>query len=143
MTDPRDRVFAFLGHYAIREGNAQLATIRADYTKSIEEVYCDVAERALLGDPAKTLITLAAVQHPWLPSRTSHETRLIDAMPLPSWVPDWREHESHILCEPTSSHNTHAGKPAELEIDKAAKFLKLRGIRMDVLEACSDPIHPK
>lgn len=146
LTDPRDRVFAFLGHYAVREGNPQLAAIRADYTKSVEEIYCDIAERALLGDPGKTLITLAAVQHPRLPSKTLDESRarhLVDAMPLPSWVPDWREHESHILSEPTSSHRAHASRPADLEIERAAKVLKLRGIKVDVLEACSDPIQRK
>lgn len=58
LTDPRDRVFAFLGHYAVREGNPQLAAIRADYTKSVEEIYYDIAERALLGDPGKTSLRL-------------------------------------------------------------------------------------
>ena len=146
LTDPRDRVFAFLGHYAVREGNPQLAAIRADYTKSVEEIYYDIAERALLGDPGKTLITLAVVQHPRLPSKTSDGSRarqLVDAMPLPSWVPDWREHESHILSEPTSSHCAHASRPADLEIDRAAKVLKLRGINVDFLEARSDPIQQK
>lgn len=146
LTDPRDRVFAFLGHYAMHEGNPQLAAIRADYTKSAKEIYCDIAERALLGDPGKTLITLAAVQHPRLPSTTpdgSGVQHLVDAMPFPSWVPDWREHESHILSEPTCSHNAHAGRLSDLEIDKAAKVLKLRGIMIDVLEASSEPIQQK
>ncbi|KAL8917298.1 MAG: hypothetical protein Q9208_008019 [Pyrenodesmia sp. 3 TL-2023] len=143
LTDPRDRVFAFLGHCAVREGNPQLAAIRADYTKSVEEIYCDIVERALLGDPGKTLVTLAVVQHPRLPSTTADKSRarhLVDAMPLPSWVPDWREHESHVLSEPTSCHRAHASRPAELDIERAAKVLKLRGIKVDVLEACSDPI---
>ncbi|KAJ9602977.1 hypothetical protein H2200_012757 [Cladophialophora chaetospira] len=146
LTDPRDRVFAFLGHYAVHEGNPQLAAIRADYTKSVEEIYCDIAERDLLGDPGRTLMALAVVQHPQLPSKAMGKLRarhMADAMPLPSWVPDWREHESHILSEPTSSHNAHAGRPSDLKIDKVAKILKLRGIKLDVLEACSIPIRQK
>lgn len=146
LTDPRDCIFAFLGYYAIYKGNPQLAAIRADYTKSVKEIYCDIAERALLGDLGKTLITLVVVQHPWLPLTIpdgSGVQHLIDTMPFPSWVPDWREHKSHILSEPTCSHNAHAGRLSDLEIDKAAKVLKLRGIMIDVLEASSEPIQQK
>ncbi|KIW10039.1 hypothetical protein PV08_11815 [Exophiala spinifera] len=126
FTDPRDRGFAFLGHYAVREGNPQLAAIQADYTKSVEEVYCDIAERALIGDPGKSLITLAVIQHPWLPSKMSdgpHARHSADAMLLPSWVPDWREHESHLLSEPTNPI-----QQKEFHFDRSRRILAIESL---------------
>jgi hypothetical protein len=66
-TDKRDHVFAMLGHYPVRTGNAELTALQADYKKTTVQVYVDVAARALTGD--SSLITLAAIQHPNLPIR--------------------------------------------------------------------------
>jgi hypothetical protein len=60
-TDPRDLVFALLGHYSIHTGSMSLRGLGADYTKSVAEVYLDVAICTLSG--ASTLETLNAVQH--------------------------------------------------------------------------------
>lgn len=67
FSDDRDRVFAFLGHYSVRSlhplGCGPLS-ITADYTKTVEQLYIDVAVRILRQRPAAVCILLAAVQHP-------------------------------------------------------------------------------
>lgn len=143
LTDPRDRVFAFLGHYSVHMSNTQLAEMQADYTRTIEEVYGDVARRALLGDPEQSLITLAAVQHTRLPSKLDkpHASEANIGISLPSWVPDWRTSESHIMSEPVSPHCAHGTRMSQLKID--GDVLSVCGVRLDVLEVCSGPLRRK
>jgi hypothetical protein len=100
-----------------------------------------VAERALIGDPDKTLITLAAIQHPYLKSSklTLDTAQQLDENNLPSWVPDWRTYESKILSEPTSPHCAHGKKPSVIDITKATKVLSVKGVGLDSIETCSEP----
>ncbi|RYP56139.1 hypothetical protein DL771_012084 [Monosporascus sp. 5C6A] len=137
VTDDRDRVFAMLGHYSIRNGhNSELKGLEADYTKSVEEVYTDVAARALIGDN-ESLITLGAVQHTRLPSSTKASRKR--KRKLPPWVPDWRARHGHIMSEPTSPHRTCGSKKPDLRISPSApKVLGIRGTRIDSIEKCSD-----
>lgn len=131
VTDPRDRVFAMLGHFSVHMDNAELAALQADYKKTTAQVYVDVAVRALTGD--SSLITLAAVQHPdhpsgtKAPSQASAQTRAIDENTLPSWVPDWETYETHILSEPTSPHCAHGTTSPKLDIDRSTLVLRLAG----------------
>lgn len=115
-SDPRDKVFAMLGHYSIRNGpNRQLRDLKPDYTKKLEDIYMDAATRSLVGD-SSSLLTLAAVQHDSIPS--GHDavnlanldySSMASPNKLPSWVPDWRIYQSHILSEPTSPHRAGGG----------------------------------
>lgn len=155
VTDPRDRVFAMLGHYSVSgpnlDGvkNTALATMKADYNKTIKKVYTDVAIRALTGDTS--LLALAAVQHMSLPSSEEAPDkggRVVNQHTLPSWVPDWRTYQSFILSEPINPHRAHAGQISRLDVDKSDLILKIAGIRLDTVEACSKPLaarkfHPK
>jgi hypothetical protein len=141
ITDPRDRVFAMLGHYSVHMGNTDLEALHADYKKSVREVYVDVAVRALTGDDS--LITLAAVQHPDLPPSTeapdqaSDQLRPVNADTLPSWVPNWETYQTHILSEPISPHHAHGTSPPTLTIDKSTLVLQVHGVAIDVIQACS------
>lgn len=133
-----------LGHYSVRADNEQLAALQADYDKTTAQVYVDVAVRALTGD--SSLITLAAIQHPKLPSGTkapnqaSAQTRTVDEKTLPSWVPDWETYETHILSEPVSPHCAHGTTSPTLKIDRSKLVLTVRGMKLDVIEACSEPL---
>lgn len=149
VTDPRDRVFAFLGHYSVRHSsNARLREMAADYTsKDVNQVYIDVAARTL-EDEDEPLITLAAVQHTSLPSQLDLADRAQQAEGqgppgLPTWVPDWRAFQGHILSEPTSPHCAGVDRRADLKVNTKSNILSIRGIRIDRIVACSECIHDK
>jgi len=59
--DPRDRVFALLGHYSARIGPDKHPIMRADYSSTKSVVYQELATRALTD--AKSTFILNAVQH--------------------------------------------------------------------------------
>ncbi|KAF4896296.1 Heterokaryon incompatibility protein 6, OR allele [Colletotrichum fructicola] len=151
-TDPRDRVFAMLGHYSIRNGpNQKLRELTADYTKTVKEVFADVASRALVGDNS-SLLALAAVQHHNLPPLGENmAVELADCANycssspngLPSWVPDWRLYQSHILSEPTSPHHAGGLSRPDLRVDEDSKTLHIKGTIVDVVAACSGPFRPR
>jgi hypothetical protein len=60
-TDPRDYVFARLGHFSARSALTGLPIMEADYQKSTLEIFHQVALR-LLGE-ASSLEVLNYVQH--------------------------------------------------------------------------------
>lgn len=92
------------------------------------------------------MITLAAVQHLDLPS-TKEAPKQTDRAPaveetLPSWVPDWRTYQTFILSEPINPHCAHGTRLPDLTIDEKLR-LSIRGIKVDVIEACSKPLKAK
>ncbi|CAG8942798.1 unnamed protein product [Penicillium salamii] len=154
FSDDRDRVFAFLGHFSIRSlhplGCGPVSII-ADYSKTVEQTYIDVAVRILRVNPAAACIVLGAVQHPRhsLPScsGTSVQTDnrlkawLRDEHRLPSWVPDWRWSEGIILAEPICPHRAHGDSTAKLEIvEDDGVVLRYHGVEIDTIVACSQPL---
>jgi hypothetical protein len=146
-----------LGHYSVRGDNKELAALRADYGKILEQVYVDVAMRALTGD--SSLIALAAVQHPILrsgteaPNQASGQTRVVDEKTLPSWVSNWESFSerafpncafvTHILSEPISPHCAHGTTSPKLKIDKSTLVLGVSGVKLNVVAACSEPLVPR
>ena len=60
-SDPRDRIYAILGHFSAAVLLGSLPPFEADYTLRIVDLYTDVAIRTLQGYP--TLELLNAVQH--------------------------------------------------------------------------------
>lgn len=153
FSDPKDRIFAWLGHFSAQSTNESLAHLEANYNRTVTEVYIDVAVRALSGtkkdETESALIALAAVQH--IDLHGSHESNgsLLgvgapsDAKKLPSWVPDWRTMQSFILSEPISAHRAHAETTARLEIIADRSILRIHGVYLDDLALCSDPFGPK
>lgn len=148
FSDDRDRVFAFLGHYSIRSLHplgCGPVSIMADYTKTVEQSYIDVAVRVLRQNSAAACIILAAIQHPSssLPSsrvqtNMSLEAWLKDEHKLPSWVPDWRRSEGIILAEPICPHRAHSDSIAKIEIlEEDDLVLRVHGVEIDTVEACS------
>jgi hypothetical protein len=72
-TDPRDKVFAFLG-IADQIGGPPVAV---DYTKSVEEVYIATARHLM--QASNPVEVLSSVQKKW------------SELSMPSWVPDWSQ----------------------------------------------------
>lgn len=157
-TDPRDRVFSFLGHYSVHASNARLAAIKADYNKTTAQVYIDVAQRTLYNSSDRTrenaltgqhehdsaLITLAAVQHTTLPSREAAGSQgdnaylvLGDNENLPSWVPDWRTNLGFVLSEPIHPRRAQGVTLPQLSTDEEKRTLSINGVRIDTIKQCS------
>lgn len=157
FSDDRDRVFAFLGHYAVHSRHylgCGVVSIVADYTKTIEQTYIDVAVRILEANPASACILLASVQHARhsLPScrettaqvNKSLEHWFPDEDKLPSWVPDWRWSEGIILAEPICPHRAHGDTTVKLVVtDNGGRTLHIHGVRIDTVEQCSRPLRSK
>ncbi|KAI9640856.1 hypothetical protein NHQ30_010697 [Ciborinia camelliae] len=154
FSDDRDRVFAFLGHFSTRTlhplGCGRVPIV-ADYTKTVEQTYIDVAVRILQANPAAVYIILAAVQHPryslpcCLRSVTQNDARLRarlqDKQKLPSWIPDWRFSGGIILAEPICPHRAHGDSTAEFKIlEKNNLVLQIHGVDIDKIESCSRPL---
>jgi hypothetical protein len=151
FSDPRDRIFAWLGHYSVRKPNKELATLEANYDGTSEaDIYIDVAARALRGceDGAggSGLIALAAVQHKSL-QRRDFTAKVLDAElvananeGMPSWVPNWKTYESFILSEPINAHRAHGTTKPQLFISDDNKTLTIHGVRFDKIVMCSRPL---
>ncbi|KAL8387847.1 hypothetical protein RB595_009632 [Gaeumannomyces hyphopodioides] len=151
FSDDRDRVFAFLGHFSVRSAHplgCGPVSITADYTKTVERSYVDVAVRILRENPAATCIVLAAVQHSpsCLPSSRAHTNTMSleawrkDEHQLPSWVPDWRRSDGTIiLAEPICPHLAHGDSTAKIAIleKEDGPVLRVHGVETDTIEACS------
>ena len=141
FTDQRDRVFAFLGHYALCSmpyADGKPLAIEADYTKTVEQVYIDVAKRALQGSEGNSaLIVLAAVQHMSLPAGLASHDSALQRDRLPSWVPDWRTYQGFILSEPINPHHAHRTTQPKLNFAENNAVLRIHGLEIDKVEACS------
>jgi len=157
FSDDRDRVFAFLGDFSVRSTHPLACgsvSVVADYTKTVEHTYIDVAVQILRANSAAACIIVASSQHPphTLPSRrmgtlpvgTSLHAWLRDKQRLPSWVPDWRVSEGIILAEPICPHSAHGESTAKLNVvEEDDHFvLRARGIEIDTITACSQPLIP-
>lgn len=158
--DPRDRVYAFLGHYSIRvagkaQGDSALAGIVADYSRPVEDVYCDVAVRSLRD--AKSLIMLSATNSGINRSTPAHSRRSstlslttnstaserpLDSS-LPSWVPDWRYTARHIVGTPDTPHRAAGETLPKLTIDETSMILHIGGMHIDTIAVQSWVIHGK
>ncbi|KAH7308887.1 heterokaryon incompatibility protein-domain-containing protein [Stachybotrys elegans] len=147
-TDPRDRVFAFLGHY----WGEELRGLKANYdteTATLPNVYRDVAVRTMeRGGGDSGLIALAAVQHHELASSLAdwreRRDKAGDRHYMPSWVPDWRTYTSYILSEPTSPHRAcGSGSFSKPSFVIYGTQLHIKGVAIDVITDASEPLKPK
>lgn len=133
--DPRDHVYAFLGHYSISSGAGGLRDLVPDYTRSVDEVYTDVAVRDLRG--SKTLLLLSACQKTITSSRAVRGVRY----QLPSWVPDWRAMPMQIIGVPKTPHRATGDTLPQLSVDPKGCTLTISGVRIDTVACHSWTFH--
>ncbi|KAL7953106.1 HET domain-containing protein [Trichoderma compactum] len=62
---------------------------------------------------------------------------------LPSWLPDWRTYQGFILSEPINPHRAHGSSTPKLQIDDDSTLLRIYGVDVDTIEACSPPLKNK
>jgi hypothetical protein len=155
FSDNRDRIFAFLGHFSVQSTHPLSCgpmSINANYTKTVERTYIDVAMQIVRTQPSAACIMLASAQHApdSLPSRSGTDVEresslrkwLQDEHKLPSWVPDWRTSEGIILAEPICPHRANGDSTTKLEIVNEIEYvLRIHGIGIDTVEVLSQPIH--
>jgi hypothetical protein len=117
-SDSRDLVFAFLGHPAALVGGSPI--IKADYTKTIEEVYTQAAAAELVG--RNNFHALSMVSHePSLHGR------------LPSWVPDFSRGIGvcYGMLWESAEYFCATDVEAHVKANDLMKILKLRGTVLD------------
>ncbi|KAI0129592.1 heterokaryon incompatibility protein [Xylariales sp. AK1849] len=126
-TDPRDYVYALLGHpSATIAGNL---IIEPKYTIPTTEVYTNLATNVITA--TNSLHILAFVDHGEYP----------DALPLPTWVPDW--HGPNLVA-PLRYPTQAAQKVVEcISIDPQNAMVRCRGYFIDEISAMTDMINPK
>lgn len=123
----------------------------ANYRRSVEDVYCDVAIRALEG--ADSLIMLSAThngsqisvsrQNSILTNEDGAVASASTFSPdsLPSWVPDWRHRARHMFGSPDTPHRAAGETKPQLTIDKKNLILNITGKHIDTIEAASWVLH--
>lgn len=126
--DPRDHVYAFLGHFSLQIATPALKSLVADYSRSVEDIFCDVAARSLIG--ASNLLLLSTVRN--VESKDGTVAR-----PLPSWVPDWRLGPHHIAGSPQTHHLAAGDTKPDLWIDQEQYILHIKGLQVDTITTCS------
>ncbi|KAI0858709.1 heterokaryon incompatibility protein-domain-containing protein [Xylaria cubensis] len=130
--DPRDQIFGILGIPTTDQSPAQETPfILPDYTKSIAEVYQEVANRII--DSSGSLKLLSSIQRParhWISDRDESDG-YDDG--LPSWVPQWRFLITETLSpmEPSAAFDPAGGQPTQRKQDFDARALVIRGIEVD------------
>ncbi|KAF4977721.1 hypothetical protein FZEAL_5815 [Fusarium zealandicum] len=125
--DPRDHVYAFLGHFSIHTGSKSLAELVPDYSRSIEDIYYDVAARELSGCESLLLLSTSY----GVPA--TYTRRPVTKGDLPTWVPDWRLVPLHIIGVPQAPHRASGDLHPQLHIDDRGRTLHIRGVRIDRL----------
>nr|RBQ85853.1 hypothetical protein FVER53263_09637 [Fusarium verticillioides] len=123
--DPRDHVYAFLGHFSIHTGSSSLAELVADYSRSIEDIYYDVAVRELSG--CESLLLLSACHA--IP--VTYKKRIMERGDLPTWVPDWRVVPLHLMGTPVTPHKASGEYRPQLYINEETRALHIYGVFLD------------
>ncbi|KAF2659854.1 hypothetical protein K491DRAFT_775321 [Lophiostoma macrostomum CBS 122681] len=90
-TDPRDKVYAFLG--LLSEDAQRCTVIETDYTKDVLEVYYDVTIAAIEQDANLDILSRA------IP--TEDNMAQLDGNRWPTWIPDWKVRSTSM---PLSDH---------------------------------------
>ncbi|KAH7134998.1 heterokaryon incompatibility protein-domain-containing protein [Dendryphion nanum] len=124
-SDPRDFVFALLGHPSAQINGGLI--IEPDYQKSHWEIYHELAITLL--QQSQNLRVLSAVRH-------LDEDNL--TREYPSWIPTW-ERTSNINSVGVSQYrcdNTeaHAGFPRSLQFIRASNMLQVHGFAFDTID---------
>ncbi|KIM94620.1 hypothetical protein OIDMADRAFT_60396 [Oidiodendron maius Zn] len=84
-TDPRDRVYAFLGHPAAKRGREKKTIVEPDYDASKEEMFTKLTIELL--SQQDSLVALSAVRH---------SEKTLDGS-MPSWVERWDQSSEVVI----------------------------------------------
>jgi hypothetical protein len=136
-TDPRDKVYGLLG---IAPPDSEATSVQVDYSKSVEEVYEDLANLILSSSGNLDLLSV--------PQNSSQFSQR-----LPSWAPDWSHTASSRLdlVFPTGERAIASGPIREfaasrgstsIPIFKGRRILVISGYFVDSITQLSEIIQP-
>lgn len=115
-SDERDKIYALLGLPAFASGSLKLS---ADYTKSTQQVYRDLAEAVISSSDSLGILTL--VQH--------HQ-----AIETPSWIPKWNfKQQANVIFREFLRWDASKRMPMSISFDKLSPTLRTLGIKLDVV----------
>ncbi|KAF4633144.1 hypothetical protein G7Y89_g4978 [Cudoniella acicularis] len=133
-TDLRDRVYAILGlPHTDRDAEDGSKSIEPDYTKTVEQVYFELAQKMLV--VTDSLKLLSAVQH---------GPALEEEGDLPSWVPRWDRLYTYQLTPGTQRYSASTGlSPAKISTPipsnpLSTSKLRVQGFRFQTIAMISD-----
>jgi hypothetical protein len=136
-TDPRDKVYGLLG---VAPPDSEAASVQVDYSKSVEEVYEDLANLILSSSGNLDLLSV--------PQNNSQFSQR-----LPSWAPDWSHTASSRLdlVFPTAERAIASGPIREFAASrgstsiptfKGRRILVISGYFVDSITQLSEIIQP-
>ncbi|KAL9104257.1 MAG: hypothetical protein Q9187_008924, partial [Circinaria calcarea] len=120
-----DKVFSLRGIAS----NILASGITVDYDKPVERVYTDYAKYQLKIRPDLRVLSAVEAQH-----------RTVSTLRLPSWVPDWTQHNSvggvlnrYYRFAPTKLFRAASASKPRLTIDGRSDIICLEGMRLDTV----------
>jgi hypothetical protein len=132
VADPRDMIYAYMGIIKPYNGEENLLT-QVDYTKSVRELYTEVAVAFL--HSSRHFEFLTHVEDIPLENRRHR---------LPSWVPDWTS--PYVSSQaPTDLRDCYGIRPTDFVtvLFKSSMVLGCIGIKVGVIEEILEDMPPK
>jgi hypothetical protein len=117
--------------------------LRADYKQPVEELYFEVVRRLLCLDKKIDVLSMCCETQaedkatPGTATVVGEEAGTSYAIPLPSWVPDWRipfkrPYQSRLLCKlKYSAGNAEPDAQPDIECEAGSRILRVRGVLVD------------
>jgi hypothetical protein len=119
-TDPKDKIFSLFGVFQA----LKMAVPKPDYSKSVNEIYAEAAQAAILHDRSPDILDCVVLYG-----------HLQDA---PSWVPDWNgKVMASIARQP---FHTAKDSSSSYHFSSDGSRLTLSGIRVDDITMRGDPV---
>ena len=128
VADPRDKIFGLSN--LVRGGIAVNDAFRADYTKDVTQIYCEVSKAIIRESASLSILSIP---------RRSRGTG-VDG--LPSWVPDWTRNRRTAQLGSTrygeiddQTFNATRGSQTQVEIDEVTSSLRVWAHLVDRISA--------
>ena len=124
-SDPRDKVFALLGHPSAKKNSGDGTIVQADYSKTTAEVYQELAVK-LMRDHGN-LYPLSAVVH--------FSVDLTEENATASWVPQWdfTDHLPYMLTRDQNGFRATASTNSTFLFPSSSNILQVEGFIFDTV----------
>jgi hypothetical protein len=122
-TDPKDHIYAFLGHHSASHSVTGKLIVSPDYTTNVEQVYSDLATNWIEWTQDLNILSFVT---------GARNIR------LPSWVPLWNEYNGNVLAQLGELiFNAGGQRQASVLLVNEGKCLKVRSVIFDKVQCRS------